>query len=80
MNLAKGVRGHALCQDPDDLAVTRLAAAREKDHVFVAAILDADQFNPRVITASPPEITSRPELGQRINRWIDVYVRQRSRR
>lgn len=75
---AAGSPGHAVCLDPHDLAVAKLAAGREKDHTFVAAMLDAHLLDPAVISGRASEIPGRPELGPRINRWIDAYVKRRT--
>lgn len=77
---AAGATGRAVCLDPHDLAVAKLAAGREKDHAFVGAMLDAHLLDPGLMGAHASEIPGRPELGPRINRWIDAYVRRRSQR
>lgn len=75
---AAGAPGRAICLDPHDLAVAKLAAGREKDHVFVAAILDGGLLDPAVIARRSSQVPGRPELGPRINRWVEAYVERGS--
>lgn len=58
-----------------DLAVAKLAAGREKDKAFVAALIRSGLLDVGVIQARVlllPEETD-PRIGQRIAAWLNYY-------
>lgn len=61
--------------EPHDLAVAKLAAGREKDKAFVAALIRSGLLDVGVIQARVlllPEETD-PRIGQRIAAWLNYY-------
>ncbi|MGH3524345.1 MAG: DUF6036 family nucleotidyltransferase [Mycobacterium sp.] len=61
--------------DPHDLAVSKLAAGREKDKAFVAAMIRAGLLDVAVlrhrVTLLPNGID--PRVNQRIQAWLDIF-------
>lgn len=65
---------NAHCLDPHDLALSKLAAGREKDRDFVYALLDARLLDPRVLGV---RVGSLPTTGIRISairRLLSPYL------
>ena len=71
--------GRGWCLEPHDLALSKLVAGREKDHVFVSALLEARIVDPELLRGRA-ETLPIPALGKRrISRWIDACVRRLDR-
>ncbi|PWJ56486.1 hypothetical protein SAMN06264364_101464 [Quadrisphaera granulorum] len=72
--------GRAHCLDPHDLAVSKLVASREKDHEFVAALLDAELLDPEVLLRRCADLLAPVGVQRRVTRWVRSYVTARERR
>jgi hypothetical protein len=60
-----------LCLDPHDLCLAKLVAHREKDFVFVSALIRANLINPDVLESRVEEMrTADPRSRKAIREWI----------
>ena len=65
--------GRGLCLEPHDLAAAKLAAGRDKDYEFVAALLDGDFIDLAVLSSRIAMIARPRILPARLNqarRWL----------
>ena len=67
----------AVCLDPHDTVIAKLAAYREKDLSFAAALLDAGLID--LATLLDRAATIPPIYGMRVRNWLFAYQRKRSR-
>ncbi|WP_432983937.1 DUF6036 family nucleotidyltransferase [Dactylosporangium sp. CA-233914] len=66
-----GARG--LCLEPHDCALSKLAAGREKDHAFVAALLDAGLINADVLAERAETMDVPPVALRRMLDWLSRW-------
>jgi hypothetical protein len=61
--------------EPHDLAVSKLAAGRPKDHEFVLALIRSGLLNPNVIRERVSMLpdSGDPLIAQRIDAWLNYY-------
>jgi hypothetical protein len=60
-----------LCLDPHDLCLAKLAANREKDRIFVVALLEANLVNVATLAARVPAMrTADPRTRTAISNWL----------
>ncbi len=60
--------------DPHDLALAKLAAYRDKDRDFVAALLDAQLLDSRELIRRLSELPVRPETRDRISGFLRPWT------
>lgn len=64
----------AYCLEPHDLTVAKLAAAREKDHIFIKALLERNLLNAekvrKLIDETPVSINMKQKMLNAFNRLI----------
>jgi hypothetical protein len=64
-----------LCLDPHDLCLAKLAAYREKDLVFVGALIDAGLVDPLILMDRAASMDSAdPRAVERIRQYVRRYV------
>jgi hypothetical protein len=63
--------GRGLCLEPHDCVLAKLAAGREKDYAFAAALADAGLINVQVLANRLPTLPADPRVVRRIEHWID---------
>jgi len=65
-----------LCLDPHDLCLAKLAAHREKEMVFVAALIEHGLIDPAVLAERVPRMTTAdPRTRLSIASWIESFGR-----
>ena len=62
--------GRGICLDPHDLVVSKLAAAREKDFEFAAALLRAGLVDADLLCDRADALETVPAVRHRIVEWI----------
>lgn len=65
-----------LCLEPNDLAVSKLVAGREKDMAFVAALLRHTLANADIIKQRLTATTLLPELRQAVETRLGIAIRK----
>jgi len=66
--------GRGLCLDPHDLVVSKLAAGREKDFEFAAALLLAGLIDADVLSERAETLDTVPAVRRRVAEWIKVFT------
>ena len=61
----------ALCLDPHDLVVSKLAAGREKDFSFAHSLITAGLIDVHVLRARAELLDGIPTLKRRVLEWVD---------
>ena len=70
-----------LCLDPHDLCIAKLAAAREKDRLFVGALIEARLVQLDTLTERAQRLPEeRLRTRTSIEHWVDSYRRMLQRR
>ncbi len=64
--------GIAWCLEPNDLALAKLAAGRDKDYVYVHALLEDGKLDADVLIARAPTMTISPLRIRQITKWIEA--------
>ena len=62
----------ALCLDPHDLVVSKLAAGREKDFAFAHALIDAGLIDVHVLRTRAELLETIPAVRRRVVEWVDA--------
>ena len=70
---AKTHPGRGLCLDPHDLVVSKLAAGREKDFEFAAALLLAGLIDADVLSGRAETLDTVPAVRRRVVEWIQAF-------
>jgi hypothetical protein len=65
--------GRGLCLDPHDLVVSKLAAGREKDFGFAAALLLAGLVDADVLSGRAETLDTVPAVRRRVVEWIQAF-------
>jgi hypothetical protein len=67
--------------DPHDLAISKLAVGRPKDHDFVLALIRSGLLDRAVIRERASMLASEtdPRVRERIDAWLDCYADNRFR-
>lgn len=68
-----------LCLDPHDLVVSKLAAGREKDFEFAAALLRAGLVDAGVLRERAEILDTVPAVRRRVVEWIDAFKKRAER-
>lgn len=63
-----------LCLEPHDLCAAKLVANREKDHLFVRALIDADLVDATVLRERLLSIDKEPERVDAALRWLSGHT------
>jgi hypothetical protein len=68
--------------EPHDLAVSKLAAGRTKDHDFVLALIQGGLLDVAVLRerASMLPADTDPRIGDRVDAWLNYYAANNRRR
>jgi hypothetical protein len=66
--------GRGLCLDPHDLVVSKLAAGREKDFEFAAALLLAGLIDADVLSERAEILDTVPAVRRRVVTWIKAFT------
>ena len=66
--------GRALCLEPHDLAISKLAAFREKDQEFVYALIEAGLLDAAVLLARLALTDVPPPHARRIESWVQAIA------
>jgi hypothetical protein len=62
--------GRGLCLEPHDCVLAKLAAGRDKDYAFAAALANAGLIDVQVLASRLPTLPADPQVVQRIEPWI----------
>jgi len=65
-------RGYAL--EPHDCVVSKLVAAREKDHAFASALIETGLIDPTIVAAHIDTLEVDSRVMERLKRWIGMYT------
>lgn len=63
------------CLEPHDCVLSKLAAFREKDRLFAAALIEAGLVHPDVLVERAPTMSIDPRLLRRILDWVAMFQR-----
>jgi len=71
------VPGRGLCLEPHDCVLSKLAAGREKDYAFAAALLAAGLIDLHVLDSRLSALPAHPRVLERIRQWISARLSAR---
>lgn len=72
--------GRGRCLEPHDLLASKLAAFRDKDREFAAALMDAGLVSAEVVAARVEDLEDvDPETLRAIREWLRPYLRPRKK-
>lgn len=75
-----GTRGRVgYCVEAHDLAASKLAAFRDKDRVFVTALLAGEHISPALLLDRVSALPVQSEERARLTRWVEAVARELDR-